>query len=116
MDHLLLYCSKTIMLWELLFSLFGTFWMMLGSVRELLLSLKSVFLDKRRKKVWQAAPLCLFWTVWKARNRIVFRDDIMSIQKLKSLFIFLLWMEAKLFIENGHPTLVGFIDWVGCKR
>ena len=35
----------------------------------------------------------------------------LSIQKLKYLFLFLLWSETKLSIENGPSTLVGFIDW-----
>ena len=48
--------------------------------------------------------------VKKARNKIVFWDDFLSIQKLKSLFIILLWIETKLFIENGPSTIVGFID------
>ena len=49
------------------------------------------------------------------KNRIVFKDDFLSIQNLKYLFLFLLWSETKLSIENGPSTFVGFIDWVGCK-
>ena len=85
------------------------------SVREMVLGWKSAFVGKRRKKVWQAAPSCLFWTVWKTRNIIVFKDDFLSIQKLKYLFLFSLLSKTKLFIENGPSTLVGFIDWVSCK-
>ena len=84
------------------------------TVREMLLGWKGAFVGKRRKIVWQVAP-CLFWTVWKARNRIVFKDDFLSIQNLKYLFLFLLWLETKLSIENGPSNLVGFIDWVGRK-
>ena len=61
---------------------------MSGSVREMLLGWKCAFVGKRRKKVWQTAHSCLFWTVWKARNRIAFKDDFLSIQNLKYLFIF----------------------------
>ena len=114
-DHLLLHCRKMRVLWELLFSLFGTMWIMLGSMGEMLLGWKGAFFGKRMKKVWQRAPSCLFWIVCKARNRIVFKDDFLSIQNLKYLFLFLLWLEIKVSIENGPSTLVGFIDWVGCK-
>ena len=100
-------------LWELLFSLFGATWILSGSVREILFGWKSAFVGKRRNKVWQSAP-CLVWTMWKTRNRIVFKDDFLSIQKLKYLFLFLLWLKSKLSIENGPLTLVGFIDWVSC--
>ena len=93
----------------------GATWIMSGFIREMVLGWKSAFVGKRRKKVWQAAPSCLFWTVWKTRNRIVFKDDFFSIQKLKYLVLFLLLSENKFSIENGPSTLVGFIDWVSCK-
>ena len=36
-DHLLLHCAKTRVLWNLLFSLFGVAWILLCSVKETLL-------------------------------------------------------------------------------
>ncbi|RVW55855.1 Transmembrane emp24 domain-containing protein p24beta3 [Vitis vinifera] len=46
------------------------------TVDHLLLHLKATllgwnggFVGKRHKKAWQMAPLCIFWTVWKERNR-----------------------------------------------
>ena len=52
------------------------FWYHFGDVRfsaRIVFELEGAFVGKRRKKVWQAAP-CLFWTMWKAVNRIVFRN------------------------------------------
>ena len=68
---------------------------------------------KKRKAVWQEGPLCLFWSVWKARNRTTFEDSMSSIQRLKASFVYLLWSETKLFIKDGPSTLIDFIDWVG---
>ena len=59
-DHLLLYCSKTRVLWELLFSLFGATWIMSGLVRKMLLGWKCAFVGKRRKKVLQVASFACF--------------------------------------------------------
>ena len=59
-DHLLLHCSKTRVLWELLFSLFGVNWIISGSVRDMLLGWKGTFVGKRKKKVWQALLLACF--------------------------------------------------------
>ena len=40
----------------------------------------------------------------------MFEDDVLSIQRLKSSFVFFFWLETKLFIKDGPSTLVGFID------
>ena len=62
-DHLLLHCARTRILWNLLFSLFGVYWIISCSVKETLLGWQGSFVGKTRKKAWQAAPLCIFWTV-----------------------------------------------------
>ena len=67
-------------------------------------------MGKKHKKVWRAAPLYIFKTVWKARNRLTFNDDVLSIQRLEYIFVFSLWLEAKLFIADRPLTLVKFID------
>ena len=86
-DHLFLHCAKTRVLWNLLFSLFGVSWILSCSVKETLLGWHGLFVDKGRKKAWQAAPLCIFWTMWKKRNLIVFDNEELSIQRLKNSFV-----------------------------
>ena len=83
-----------------------------SSVRETLLGWNRSFVGKKRKAVWQLGPLCLFWSAWKARNIIAFEDSVLSIQKLKASFVYLLLLETKLFIKGGLLTLIDFIDWV----
>ena len=74
-NHILLHCAKTRTLWELFFTLFGVQWMLPASVRETLLGWDGSFVGKKRREVWRVGPLCIFWTVWKVRNKIVFEDD-----------------------------------------
>ena len=114
-NHLPLNCSRTRVLWDLLFALFGVSWVSPSSVRETLLSWNGFFLGKNRKKAWRAAPLHIFWTVWKERNRLAFKDESLSIQKLKHSFILTFWAEAKLFIDDCPLTIANFIDWLGSK-
>ena len=38
--------------------------------------------------------LCIFWTVWKERNRLAFRGGSLAIQKLKNYFVCNLWSWA----------------------
>ena len=86
-DHLFLHCAKTRVLWNLLFSLFGVSWILSCSVKETLLGWHGLFVDKGRKKAWQVAPLCIFWTMWKKMNLIVFDNEELSIQRLKNSFV-----------------------------
>ena len=81
--------------WELLFTLFGVSWVFPSTVRETLLGWNGLFVGKRRKIVWRAGPLCIFWTIWKTRNRIAFDDEVLSIQRLKTSFLNSLWSKTK---------------------
>ena len=71
--------------------------------------------EKRERKFGEQTLYVFFWTVWKAKNKIAFEDDVLFIQRLKSSFIYLFWSETKLFIKDGPSSLVGFIDWVGSR-
>ena len=111
-DCFFVHCVKTRVLWELLFTLFKVSWVPSLSIREALLGWHSSFLGKKWRKVWRAGPLCLFWTVWKVRNRIAFNGDELSILSLKCSFVCLLWSETKLFINDVYLTLFSFLDWM----
>ncbi|RVW54677.1 putative ribonuclease H protein [Vitis vinifera] len=50
-NHLLLHCSRTRALWDLLFALFGVSWVLPFSVRDTLLCWNGFFMGKNRKKV-----------------------------------------------------------------
>ena len=86
-NHILVHCSKAKVLWDLVFSLFGVNWVLPSTVRDTPLGRCVSFKDKKHRKVWRAAPLCLFWTVWKERNRIVFYNEVLSIQRMKNSFV-----------------------------
>ena len=86
MDHLLLHCSKTSALGFSFFPL----WSLLDFVHHsqgLPLRMEGYFLAKKKRRVWNEGPLCIFWIVWKTRNGIVFIYEVLSIQRLKSLFV-----------------------------
>ena len=46
-------------------------------------------------------------------NSLVFKDDVLSIQRLKYSFVYSIWSEAKLYIVECPLTMVNFIDWLG---
>ncbi|RVX20512.1 Transposon TX1 uncharacterized 149 kDa protein [Vitis vinifera] len=80
-DHILIHCSKARALWDLLFALFGVCWVLPYSARETLIEWRGFMLGKKHRKVWKAAPLCLFWAVWMERNRITFDNEDFSVHR-----------------------------------
>ena len=59
-NHILVHFSKARVLWDLVFTLFGVNWVILLTIRDTLLGWFASFVDKKRRKTWLAAHLCLF--------------------------------------------------------
>ena len=49
------------MLFRSVFSLFGGNWVLSSTVRDTLLGWCAFFKNKKHRKVWRTAPLCLFF-------------------------------------------------------
>ena len=113
LQDLFVLCPKVRVLWDLVFSLFGINWVLPLTVRDTLLSWFASFVDKKREKTWRATPLCLFWTVWKEINMIVFANEVLSIQRMKIFFVCNLFSWTKSCLEVGPISLVNFVDWLG---
>ena len=76
-NHILLHCRVVRVLWEIVFVLFGIQWVFPSTVKEVLISWRDPFVGKKKKKIWKSIPLCIFWTVWKERNRLAFRGGVL---------------------------------------
>lgn len=63
-SHLFVHCTRTRILWQLVFSLFQIEWLMPTSVKGTLLSWHGSFVGKRRKKAWRVVPSCIVWIFW----------------------------------------------------
>ena len=75
-NHLLIHCRSAKMLWDLLLSIGGISWVFPSSVLHTLLAWQGVVVGKKRKKIWTATPMCLFWTLWCARNKLVCEKQV----------------------------------------
>lgn len=51
----------------------------------------SDYLRKVDKKGMEDIFFCIIWTILKQRNKMMFEDDALNIQKWKTKFIALLW-------------------------
>ena len=65
-------------------------------------------MGKKRKKIWLAAALCLFWTLWCERNMMIFENEVSSDQRTKATFLSNLWFWANLFSVDNTNSLVIF--------
>ena len=72
-------------------------------------------MGKKRKKIWMAAPLCLFWTLWQERNIAAFEDVTPSAQRMKTTFLCTLWSWANLYSVDNTDSLVDFLTWLGYR-
>ena len=88
-------------------------WVLSGTVKETLLGWHGAFVGKIRKKAWQMAPLCIFWSVWKERYLLDFRNEVLSLRRLKHYFVRNLWSWVRVFIVLSPRSLVSFFEWLG---
>ena len=100
--HILLHCSKACILWQLIFPLFGVQWAMHSSVKGFLLSWGGFPVGRKRKKAWKVALLCLFWSIWRERNRRVFEKCECSNHSLKSSFLYIFWDWVRSFLKSAY--------------
>ena len=70
---------------------------------------------KKRKKAWKAAPLCLFWTLWKERNRRAFEDFELIDHVILHSFMYMFLERVRVHIESNSLSVLVFIDRLGCK-
>ena len=114
-DHLLIHCKFAKMLWDLILSIVGISWVFPQSVLHTLLAWQGAAVGKRRKKIWFAAPLCLFWNLWHARNRLVFENEVPSAQRIKANFVTNLWTWANLYSVDNTHSVIDFFTWLGSR-
>ena len=110
-NHLLLFCTKVQDIWTLLFTIFGVNWVLSGLVRENLEGWQGSF---ARKKLQMAAPIWLFWIIWRVRNKAVFEDAVPSAQRMKNHFNYTLWSWARLVTNFQSLDITDFLSSLDC--
>ena len=72
-------------------------------------------MGKKPKKIWFAAPLCLFWNLWQARTRLVFENEVPFAQRIKANFVTNLWTLANLYSVDNTHSVIDFFTWLGSR-
>ena len=69
-------------------------------------------MGKKCKTIWMTTPLCLFWTLRRERNRVVFENGVTFSQRIKANFLSNLWTQANLYSFDNTNSLLDFFDLV----
>jgi hypothetical protein len=69
-------------IWLLVFTLFGTSWVMPKNVVQMLGCWQGRFHHHRISGAWDVAPLCIMWTIWREPNNKMF--DGVNVQTMSS--------------------------------
>ena len=84
-----------------------------SSMRGVLFSWGDSLVGKKSKKAWKVAPLYLFWSIWRERNRRAFENCESLDETIKSSFLYLFWDWIRLHIRDESMSLLDFVDWLG---
>ena len=75
--------------------------------------LERFFYGKALQEGLDGSPLCIFWTIWWERNRLVFEDVNISVNRMKSTFLCNLWSWVNLYSVERSMFLVDFFNLGG---
>jgi hypothetical protein len=73
-DYLYLHCNVANELWQLVFSMFGIWWVMLYHVVDLLAYWTGHTHKTSSAAIWGMIPHCIMWVIWRERNGRSFED------------------------------------------
>ena len=91
-EHLLIYCPKIWTRWSTLVEALGIMWVTPQLVQDFIICWNKPPMRKDERRISRAALCCLFWAIWKERNKVVFEDDVFSLSRLKFFCSFLVFL------------------------
>ena len=115
-EHLLIQCKSAKMSWNLFLLVVGASWVFPPSVLHTLVAWQGHAVGKKHKKIWMVAPLCLFWTLWCTRNRLVFENEVTFAQRIRANFVTNLWTWANLYRIDNMNSVLDFLTCWGVGR
>ncbi|OVA00064.1 Reverse transcriptase zinc-binding domain [Macleaya cordata] len=113
-SHLLLYCDFSYALWSYFWGELNVAVIIPGSLQALFEGWSHLWTNTKGKEVWILLPAAITWSLWVERNKRVFEDQEVSLDRMiievKALIFF--WLSAadpKKFDRISFQHLV--VDW-----
>lgn len=97
---------QLITFWEIILNLVGVQWTSPRTVIEAIFSWRGSLWGRKEGSCGYLS-LCIFWSVLKVRNSIVFRDEILDAQRLKCSFAHRLSWNTN-YLGNEATSFIGF--------
>ena len=105
-DHLLLHCEITRVLWDEIFPRVDVAWVMPMRVVDLLGCWRKMQGCHQVAAMWKMIPLCIMWCIWMERNVRCFEDKERTLAELKNFFFHTLlsWLSA-IVLQGAMPMI-----------
>ena len=108
-DHFLLHCPMSCQIWSFVFKLFGVDWVMSGCVLDQLACWRNWF-GKHSSEVWNLAPSCVMWSLWRERNNRTFENIEHSVGQLIEFCMVSLFDWARDWGLTTSTSIGGFLE------
>ena len=112
-DHLLLHCLVAAEIWGFVFQMFGVDWVMSRRVLDQEAGWRNWF-GNRSSDVWNLAPLCVMWALWKERNYRTFENVEHSVGQLIEFCMCSLFGWSRAWGFTPSISVGGFIESLSC--
>jgi hypothetical protein len=110
-DPLLLYCVYAKELWDMVFAMFGIYWVIRGRVRDLFACWQGKMGRHLNDMIWRFVPHCLMWCFWRECNTRIFEGCEQHVDELKILFLCTLFERMSSKRLFCFSTLLEFKDF-----
>ena len=112
-SHLFLHCKVTAQLWVIFLRRAHTNWTMPEHTADLLSCWVRRGESKSQKKWWNMIPSCIWWTIWRERNKGCMENTAESVQKIKWRYMntFCFWCNEE-GIEDAGQILIFFLLFI----
>jgi mannosylglycoprotein endo-beta-mannosidase len=113
-NHVLLHCPYACELWTHVLNILNLHWVMPETVAEMLRCWKRRLRNPFAQAIWRMIPHCIWWCLWRERNRRCFEDCSLSLDRLQGVFLSLLFSLGNSVFGCPFLDFDDFVSFLAC--